>query len=1034
MAKSILYKKTLLLLIICISFFNCIGQITLNSSPFIEDFNSVSAGLPTGVTIKTGATASSFGTDAVLNVNPSAWNVTSSGFRNSASATGLTATSDLTSQSASTNRALALRQSGSFGDPGGSFVFQIANTTDKNAFALNFKNQSLDNTSTRSVTWVVDYALGDTPTAFTNANATGTLITGGSAFSNNTITVNFGNALDNKTSKVWIRISTLAASTGSGNRPTTAIDDFNLSWTAAGGLPDVTAPTVVSLIPANDAINVSNNAPLEIRFSELMAKGTGNIAVINVTDNTTENIDVTSNKVNITNSTVTITAALVDGKAYAVNIPNTAFKDLANNIYAGINNNTAWNFSTSAITNAGIGMLGTTYNFNSCVNLSNLLADGFYQFSVTGDGQKWACTNFGRTYSGTGTSTDLGFQMSGFSGSAITNEDWLISPKYNLTATTTPLISFHTQTRFKGESLKLMVSTNYIGTGNPANATWTEINGKFPSSDTNIWQKSENISLGNFKQAAVYIAFVYKSNTSDAPRWSLDDFLVENSTAILPPELTTNTGLVNFGFIANGSTSNNSFTFDAANFTSNLTLTAPTPYTLSKNGTTFGSSLVYTPSELSGNKTVTVKFAPTQNSVNYVGKVNFSYSSTSINKVGLSGNTYQPSATFDVINWNIEWFAGTNGPTDDAKQRQNAIKIMKSLNADLYAIAEIVDTLAFKDLAEQIGTTTSEYGYFVSTFSSGASTPSSGNYASAQKLGFIYRKSMVSPIAKPNALFYTTVTTDPSYVAFSAGRFPFEMKANVTLNGVTKPINFIVLHAKAETNDGSYTKRKNGSALLKTYFDINQANDNFIILGDFNDDFDKTIATAAEAGADFPNSPYKNMIDDIAKYSAITLPLSLADKKSTTSYNDVIDHVIVSNEMNAFYLPETAEILTSVTSMISPDNFDTTTSDHYPVLTRYLWQSTTSLKDVIANNAKLSIYPNPTTNTVTISIDDYLILNEIFEVNLITLDGKTVFKTSNQINEANSLLNDKLKTLEKGIYILNISGKKGSYSSKIIKN
>jgi len=385
-----------------------------------------------------------------------------------------------------------------------------------------------------------------------------------------------------------------------------------------------------------------------------------------------------------------------------------------------------------------------------------------------------------------------------------------------------------------------------------------------------------------------------------------------------------------------------------------------------------------TPSKLSGNKTVTVKFAPTQNSVNYIGKVNFSSSSTSINKVGLSGNTYQPSATFDVINWNIKWIAGTKGPTDDAKQRQNAIKIMKSLNADLYAIAEIVDNLAFKDLAEQIGTTTSEFGYFVSTFSSGASTPSSGNYASAQKLGFIYRKSMVSPIAKPNALFYTTVTTDPSYVAFSAGRFPFELKANVTLKGVTKPINFTVLHAKAETSDGSYTKRKNGSALLKTYFDTNQANDNFIILGDFNDDFDKTIATAAEAGADFPNSPYKNMIDDIAKYSAITLPLSLADKKSTTSYNDVIDHMIVSNEMNAFYLPETADILTSVTSMISPDNFDATTSDHYPVLTRYLWQSTTSLKDVIANNAKLSIYPNPTTNTVTISIDDYLILNEIF--------------------------------------------------------
>lgn len=1033
MVKSLLFRKSILFLFLTIGFYNSFGQITLSSSPFIEDFNSLATALPTGVTVKTGATASTFGTDATFNINASAWNVTSSGFRNSASATGLTATSDATAQSAATNRALALRQSAGTGDPGGSFVFQIANTSAKTAFNLSFKLQSLDNTSPRTTTWTVDYALGETPTAFTNANATGTLTTGGSTFSNNTINVNFGNALDNKDSKVWIRISTLTSSTGSGNRPTSAIDDFNLSWTAASGGLDVTAPTVNSFLPADDATNVSNNTTLEIRFSELIAKGTGNIAIVNTTDNTTENIDVTSSKVTVTNSTATIAATLVDGKTYAVNIPNTVFKDLANNAYAGIANNTTWNFSTPPLSNAGTGVIGTTYNFNTCINLSNLLADGFYQFSVTGDGQKWACTNFGRTYPSTGTSTDLGLQMTGFSGSAITNEDWLISPKYNLTATNTPLLSFYTRNRFVGEGLKLMVSTNYTGTGNPANATWTEINGKFPTPDTDVWTKSENISLGNFKQSTVYIAFVYKSNTTDAPRWTLDDFLVENSTATLPAELTTNTGLVNFGFLASGSTANSIFTFNAANFTTNLTLTAPAPYTIAKDGTTFSNSLVYTPAELSGNKTVTVKFSPTQTSVNYSGKVNFAYATTSVDKVSLGGNTYNTSATFDVVNWNIEWFAGTNGPTDDAKQRQNAIKVMKSLNADLYAIAEIVDTLAFKDLAEQIGTTTSEYGYYVSTFASIASTPTSGSYGSAQKLGFIYRKSMVSPIGKPNALFYSTNTSDAGYVAFSAGRFPFEMKANVTLNGVTKAINFTVLHAKAETNDGSYTKRKNGSALLKTYFDTNQPTANFIILGDFNDDFDRTIATAAEAGADFPNSPYKNIIDDVTKYSAITLPLSLADKKSTTSFNDVIDHVIVSNEMKEFYLAETADILTSVTSIVSPDNYDTSTSDHYPVLTRYFWQTTTSVKEQIANNSKLSIYPNPTKNSITINLDEQLVSNQNFEVNLVGLDGKLVFKTFNKLIDANQLLNEKLKTLDKGIYLLNIIGKTGVYSSKMIK-
>ena len=1034
MVKSILFKRSSLFLLTFVAYFNSFGQITLNSSPFIENFNSLASGLPSGVTVKTAATATTFGTDGPFNVNLSAWNVASSGFRNSASATGLTATSDLAAQDAASNRALAVRQTGSFGDPGASFVFQIANTNNRTAFNLNFKLQSLDNASPRNTIWIVEYAFGDTPTSFINSNATGVLTSGGSAFSNNTISVNFGNALDNIASKVWIRISTLAATTGSGNRPTTGIDDFNLAWTTAGGGPDVTAPIVNAFLPVDDATNVNNNTILEIRFSELIAKGTGNIAIVNTTDNTTENIDVTSNKVTITNSTVAITAILVDGKSYAVNIPNNTFKDLANNAFAGITNNTTWNFSTSPVTNAGIGVLGTIYNFNSCVSLSNLLADGFYQFSVIGDGQKWACTPFGRTYSGTGTSTDLGLQMSGFSGSAITNEDWLISPKYNLTNTTTPLLSFFTQTRFKGEGLKLMISTNYSGTGNPGAASWTEINGSFPAAESDVWTKSENISLGNFKQASVYIAFVYKSNTVDAPRWLLDDFLVENSTAILPPVLSTNNELINFGFVASGSTVNNTFTFDAANFTTNLVLSSSATYTISKDGTNFSNSLTYANAELVGNKTVTVKFSPTQNAVNYIGKINFAYGATSIDKVNLSGNTYNTTSTFDVVNWNIEWFAGTNGPTDDAKQRQNAIKVMKSLNADLYAIAEIVDTLAFKDLAEKIGINTSEYGYFVSTFSSGASTVTSGNYASAQKLGFIYRKSMVSPIGNPAALFYSTNTSDPGYVAFSAGRFPFEMKANVTLNGVTKPINFTVLHAKAETNAGSYLKRKNGSALLKTYFDTNQPTDNFIILGDFNDDFDKTIATSAEAGADFPHSSYKNILDDAARYNPVTLPLSLANKKSTTSFNDVIDHVIVSNEMKEFYIAQTADILTSVNSTVSPDDYGVTTSDHYPVLTRYFWQTTTSFKEQIANNNKLSVYPNPTTSSVTINLEDKTNFNQNFEVRLLSLDGRVIFKTYNQLSEANLSLNDKLKTLDKGIYLLNITGTKGTYSTKLIKN
>lgn len=44
------------------------------------------------------------------------------------------------------------------------------------------------------------------------------------------VTINFGNVLDNKNSKVWIRIFTPSATTGSGSRASTAIDDVQIKW------------------------------------------------------------------------------------------------------------------------------------------------------------------------------------------------------------------------------------------------------------------------------------------------------------------------------------------------------------------------------------------------------------------------------------------------------------------------------------------------------------------------------------------------------------------------------------------------------------------------------------------------------------------------------------------------------------------------------------------------------------------------------------------------------------------------------------
>jgi hypothetical protein len=215
------------------------GQVNLGAaSPFLIDFNNLgSSGLPSGVYVKQDASSLELGNEGTVyggNFNSgTAWNQSSLGFKNYASATGLAANSSSAVQSASVNRALGVRQTSAGVDPGAAFAFQLANTTGKTNLQMEFKLQSLDGTTaiSRTTTWSVDYGIGPNPALFSTVTTNPpTLTTAFGVFSNTTVTVNFGSALNNVNQPVWIRIVALTPTTGGGNRPSTAIDDVIFSW------------------------------------------------------------------------------------------------------------------------------------------------------------------------------------------------------------------------------------------------------------------------------------------------------------------------------------------------------------------------------------------------------------------------------------------------------------------------------------------------------------------------------------------------------------------------------------------------------------------------------------------------------------------------------------------------------------------------------------------------------------------------------------------------------------------------------------
>jgi methionine-rich copper-binding protein CopC len=127
------------------------------------------------------------------------------------------------------------------------------------------------------------------------------------------------------------------------------VGQYTISGTVSSG--DTTPPTASSFSPADNATGVGVGANLVINFSEAIQKGTGNLVIKKLSDNSVvETIAVTAANVTVSGSQLTINPAanLAPGTDYYVEIANGAIKDIAGNNYAGITGNSTWNFKTVA--------------------------------------------------------------------------------------------------------------------------------------------------------------------------------------------------------------------------------------------------------------------------------------------------------------------------------------------------------------------------------------------------------------------------------------------------------------------------------------------------------------------------------------------------------------------------------------------------------------------------------------------------------------------------------------------------------------
>jgi len=172
------------------------------------------------------------------------------------------------------------------------------------------------------------------------------------AVSDSAVTINPTSDLAAGT-EYYMLIDSGAFKDSSGNVYTGISSTTALSFTTDN---DVTAPTLSSSTPTDNATAVAVGANIVLTMSETVTAVTGkNITIKKTSDNSTvTTIDAADPQITVSGSTVTInpTSDLIAGTEYYVLVDSGALKDASNNDYVGISSTTALSFTVATDTTA----------------------------------------------------------------------------------------------------------------------------------------------------------------------------------------------------------------------------------------------------------------------------------------------------------------------------------------------------------------------------------------------------------------------------------------------------------------------------------------------------------------------------------------------------------------------------------------------------------------------------------------------------------------------------------------------------------
>lgn len=290
-------------------------------------------------------------------------------------------------------------------------------------------------------------------------------------------------------------------------------------------------------------------------------------------------------------------------------------------------------------------------------------------------------------------------------------------------------------------------------------------------------------------------------------------------------------------------------------------------------------------------------------------------------------NSVPADGILETVTWNLQWYgSGIGGPPDFYQQTKNIVRVIDSLDADLYAFQEINEQTDLNNIVNNMP----GYSGFVAD-----------KEEKSQQMAFAFNTNAIDSL---DSGVISSSDVRPEYqdewsYNWASGRIPLYFEFAYKESG--EIFYAVLIHGKAHTGDSAaeyeeaYQRRKKAAEGLYYYLQDEKAEANIIFLGDYNDDVDQSIYYEDSSGdtKNYAKTPYYLFVNDTENFEVITKKLSDSGQSASINYEDIIDHITMSDELFDNYIKNSTAVYDAPQSYIT--NYGETTSDHLPVWAKF---------------------------------------------------------------------------------------------------